>query len=350
MDIEEVRFNGRIPAIAYTDFTKIYLSWSLTGKQLEVARIHELSHIWLGHRLRLQTLKEEKGEVNHTLWNIAADLEIAKHIYTPEHNKTIKAPFSFLKNCITTEDTEKYVSEYAEGYYDELLEEKQDQQEGKSFDGDGNDFSGEDSKEGTESKEEVVAKAKSTAEEFMEKQAERSKCEQLHEKMKSFNPPKPSLASEMDMVFGRTKLSRVSSYRRPNRIESEFIIKGEVSKKKQPKLTVYVDRSGSFDDSKTLSATRRLEEVMKKYRGRILHDTIYFNDKLLKLDPKEGDGGTNYEAVIDYIMTNKSELNVVITDDDFCPDFQGKLPKTIVIPVGCKNTVFAEKTRSVEVE
>jgi predicted metal-dependent peptidase len=351
-EINEVRFNGRDPAIAYTDFSAIYLSWVLSGEELETARLHEMSHIWLQHQVRLGILEKDR-KINRLLWNIAADLEIAKYIYTKENNYHIKKPRSMLAGGITEDSLKGLKGEYAEDFYNELL--KDFKVKSISFDASGNQFDGEGvtvEKEGKSKQDigDIVKQAKEKAKEEKKKSDKVRSAKQLHETIVGFKPPKPSLASELDRIFGRNKIVRVSSYRRPSRAEGDFLLKGMISKKKAAKFTLYVDRSGSFNPDKTSLATKKLLEVIRKYRGKIEKDIIYFNNVLLHQDPGFGNGGTNYQAVVDDIIRNGSDVSIVITDDDDCVDFEKMtFPKVLVIPVGCVSTSLAHKIGAKEV-
>lgn len=348
-DIDEVRFNGKLPSIAYTDFSKIYLSWILSGGELETARIHEKSHIWLQHQCRLANLFSRLKYVNLHLWNLATDLEIAKYIYSEDDNYNIKKPRSFLSGGITTDLLNDFKGEYAEDFYEELLNKQT--LSSLSFDALGNMFSELDIAEQTVVEvSKVVESIARKVKEYKEGIKTKEEKDRLQEKILNFKPLKPSLASEIDSEFRRFKITKVSSYKRPNRQENkDFLFKGRASVRKNAKLTLYVDRSGSFSANKTNVATQRISEILLKYRGRLQNDVIYFNDTLYTEDPRSGSGGTNYKAVFDNILETNPEIAVVITDDDFCIDFTDRLKsKVIVIPVGCSHTVFASKVGAIE--
>lgn len=335
--IQIKRFHGDIPAIAYTDFRFVYLSWLISKKEYDTAFLHEAGHIWLQHQYRQQVLQKEEGKsFNRQCWLIASDMEIAKQLYDAYDNAIITAPRSSLKGAITTKDTEKYPTcEYAEDFYYELKKENNEQQSTCcqcESDEELDDVDPQNVKD-------LIEQAKKE----IEKIREQKQIQDTKEKIKDFKPPKPSLASEIDRHFGRTKGTRISSYRRPPRHESQdFIKKGMSSTARPPHLTLYVDRSGSFDTSKTATATSLIDTILKKYRGRITNDVIYFNDTLLSKDPINGGGGTNYQAVVDNIIKENAKLSIVITDDDgYSPDKKYELPPTIVVPVGASHTVLA---------
>lgn len=346
--IREIRFNGKVPSIAYTDFSAIYLSLILIGDELETARIHELSHIWLQHQIRLQNFEESIGKVDRMIWNIAADLEIAKYIYSDSDNFQITKPRSLLSGAITTSHLKGFSGEYAEDFYQELL--KNMKHSMVSFDASGNNFDKEQEEKQAANIPDIVKEAIEKSLQKKEANIQQKSKKQLHDAILDFKLPKPSLASEIDRAFGRNKIVRMSSYRRPSRHEGDFLLKGMISKKKAAKFTLYVDRSGSFNAHKTREATERLLRIVQKYRGKVEQDVLYFNDTLLLKDPINGTGGTNYQIVVADIMRNNAEINIVITDDDGCVDFDFKIKdKILVIPVGCASTNFARKTQSVEV-
>lgn len=335
--IEVKRFAGVDPSIGYTDFRFVYLSWSLSGDEYDTAFIHEAGHIWLQHQYRGKKLQASDGnQFDVQCWLLATDMEIARHLYTPDDERIITRPRSALNGGITSEHTSKYPHcVYAEDYYAELKKEKDTkpkctchQEEGETQD------------EEPQTVDSLIEQAKKEVSEMQNKK----QLKQAQKKSDSFRPPKPSLASEIDRHLGRTKVIRASSYKRPPRRESsDFIKKGVASTLQTPRMTLYVDRSGSFDATKTATATNLIEKILLKYRGRINHDVIYFNDTLLAKDPLNGSGGTNYNAVIDNIIRDRARLSIIITDDDSYtrPDGLAKIPATIVIPVGTKRTNIA---------
>ncbi len=336
---EKPTTNGEI---GYTDFTAIYISGQLVGKERELVVKHELSHIWLQHNLRGIKFKKNRKETDHTLLNVAMDLEIAKHLYDEHDFKTIKSRYSLVNGGITQEDCKKYPNcQYFEEYYLEL--EKEQKQNLKSWDT-ANKF---DLKDKTKSSQrrESVAQAKEKIREL-----NKQRSIQKHQlKLREYKI-KPSLASEIDAVAGRQKIARIKSYRRPNRIESEFFSKGTISIRKTPKITIYIDRSGSFDVQKTSEATNTLRKILSKYRGSIINDVLYFNDELMEKDPMIGNGGTNHQAVVDEIVKSQSELSIIVTDDDDgLSEIPKNLPKTLIIPIGCQHTSIARKLGVIEV-
>ena len=79
---------------------------------------------------------------------------------------------------------------------------------------------------------------------------------------------------------------------------------------------VYVDRSGSFDASKTALAEKTLKDILQVYRANVDRDVLYFSDRVFKYDSRDIGGGTSYESVWDSIVKDPAEVAVVITDSD----------------------------------
>jgi predicted metal-dependent peptidase len=343
--IEEKEVN--IPgSISYTDFTNIYLNFNFIESELELCRIHEMSHIWLQHHIRGGIFKEKHKNVDHFLLNVAMDYEIAKHIYNDEDEVVLNRKNSRLFHTIKKKDTEMYPNcQYFEEYYFELL--KDANRNTRTIDAEHNKCH-KDSKntDGIAKNREVLVKEAKEKSKKIHKKNNIQKHQSLLENYKI----KPSLASEIDAIAGRQKISRIKSYRRPARRDGDFFNKGEISKRKTPKITIYVDRSGSFDDTKTMQATQALRKILLKYRGSINHDTLYFNDRLMVKDPIVGSGGTNHQAVVEEIKQSLSQLSIIITDnDDGLSNIPDKLPPIIILPIGCSNTILANKLRVKEV-
>lgn len=336
------RFAGIIPAIAYTDFSAVYLSLVLQGDEYDVAYKHECGHIWLQHQYRGTAIRiEEEKNYNHQCWLLATDYEIAKHLYDKNDDVLITRPRSVLVGGVTNAMTNKYPNcIYAEDFYQELKKEKQQNQcNCCQYDEDNDTLP-------SETAETLIEKAKSE----LEKVEKAKQINQSQAEINQFKPPKPSLASLIDRHLGRTKIKRVNSYRRPYRRENNtnFLKKGYKNKLQTPYLTLYVDRSGSFDESKTAKATNLITKILQKYRGRINQDVIYFNDKLLIDDPVTGGGGTNYSAVVDNIIKERANLAIIITDDDNYNGEKVTLPTTLVVPVGVTSTNIASKLNLLE--
>ena len=353
--IEIKRFEGSDPAIAYTDFSKIYISNIVTRQdEYYVLYKHESSHIWLQHQLRAQTLYSvEKEKFNHNCWNQAADLEIAHHIYDKDDEEIINRPRSCLQKGISKKDLKRYPDcTYAEDFYYKLLN---DPLEKSSHDENINHKTfhienDEDQQQLSRStKEALINLAKKKLEDFkkgLQKQY-------ISEKTNHFLP-KASLSTEIDKHLGRVALARVKSYKRPNRREEgDFIRKGMVSKQTAPRVLIYLDRSASFCEQKTRKANKKLDEILMKYRTKIEKDVIFFHDHLFYEEPRSS-GGTNYIAVCEDIAASLATLAIVITDDDYCDVRCAKIlekSKTniLIIPVGCATTKLRSTVNAREV-
>ena len=342
--IKEITITGKDP-LAYTDFTAIYLSRYLLDKDLVVTRKHELSHIWLQHNTRGQAVKDLYKEVDMLILNIAADMEIAKHIYTIEDEEVFSYPRTLLGNCIKKQDCMKYPDcVYMEDFYAELIKDKENikNELGKIL----SDIREEDLEQAKVKIDvsEVVDNAKKELQEDAEKTQRDRNLQKLQSRVNQFKI-KPSLGSEIDRYLGRYARTTTRSYKRPNRRDSDFMQKGYAVQLKSPRLVVYQDRSGSFDATKTLSANKELSRLLAKYRGRVKRDVLYFNDDLFEADPINGSGGTNYQVVVDDLLKQKSNLAIIITDNDSADGLiiNKKIPKVLVVCVGCDSSDIARK-------
>lgn len=353
-----VYFDGLLPAPGYTDYVRAYVSRSLPGKDQAVVLKHELAHIYMQHLTRglavmpaaVRLRQESQGQAFvRKAWNIACDMEIATHIYTDDDNTWLTSTFSMLAPMvpITRASCARFpLCEYAEEFFEELL--AQGVVEEQSHDGDANDAA-ETAADGVYNAAvgvdvpAVVADASRRIESALAAAAAHKGLVQAVRE-----PPRPTLASTIDRYLGRAAVTRAPSYRRPPRREREAadIIKpGRVCKPMTPAVTIYVDRSGSFDASKTFAAEEALKSVLLKYRSRITRDVLYFSDTVYTKDsPMYGGGGTNYAAVWDNIVKDRSAaLSIVITDSDPC----GALampkvaPEVIVVHIGGGSNSFA---------
>jgi predicted metal-dependent peptidase len=339
--IREIYFDGRHPAIAYTDYSAVYISTTLQGAQRRTALKHEKGHIWLQHQGRKARLG--KG-VDNQLWNIAADLEIAKHLYTQADALAISEPRSALAGGVSKEHCEQYPNcTYAEEFYAALLENPGNEM--RSHDG-GANIEGLP-QEVQQALQEILAAAKQASEESDAAEVKAESAARVQQAVKGFQPPKPSLAGLIDRHLGRGKVSPVKGYARPSRRASsaDLILKGRKLTVKAPHLTVYVDRSGSFCPAKTAASLSTLKECLTKYRGRVELDVVYFATTLMLADPGKGAGGTNYQPVVDAIYRDRADVSVIITDQDSAEGVTVPkgMPSVLVVPVGCSITSIGAK-------
>lgn len=346
--IEVVRFSGREPAIGYTDYSRVYISELVTDRaQYQTLHRHECGHIWLQHQLRGVRLRKDEGRTfDVRRWNISADLEIARHLYDSNDEAAICSPRSWLRGGICAEHVAQYPDcTYAEEYYFSMKE--QPMMDADSHDGMANTATGEQIEDQdnnlTESIESLIKSATKLVAESVAAQNEIWRGIDVQADIKNFKP-RPTLASDIDHRLGRPALARVRSYRRPSRREciSEMIKKGVTTVARTPKVSIYIDRSGSFTPVKTEAANIALNHILRKHRARIARDVWYFSDYVSSSELLGG--GTNYVAVAKHIRDAAPELAIVLTDDDMCDPKAADIlsgEKVIVIPVGAQATNLA---------
>lgn len=354
--IPVIEFHDRRISVGYTDYSAVYISSAVVGAQRATLLKHEKGHIWLQHQSRKLAFTKTLDKIDHKLWNLAADLEIAKHLYTAKDEEAIGEPRSHLAGGITKSHCETYPdATYAEEFYHALLNDDN----GKSLashDGEMNDLAceaggGQDGQAAQDGQapadiSEVVKEALEQAAKDALEQAAAAALAQQQYSVSGFTPPKPSLSSLLDRHLGRSKVEPKRSYARPSRrlSTSDLILKGSKCKPMAPKLAVYVDRSGSFCPDKTADSLLALNECLVKYRGRVEFDVVYFADKLMLKDPGRGVGGTNYQPVVDLIAKDRAEVSVIITDADSADGVKvpKDMPAVVVVPIACDVTSIGQ--------
>lgn len=358
MIIEEKGFDGMQPSPGYTDFRYIFISRSLSALQADIMRKHASCHIWLLHNLR----KPKNADLK--LWGIATDVEIALNIYTENDEFIINRPRSLLKDVITRQNLPDGLPDglvYAEEIYEWLAAQPIAKQLNfpKSHDGDANDYGGgEDEQEEISNKpQDLISQARDYCEELERASEDKARSatsrQQVEEFQKQVEEQRKftlhgALEAELAACFA---VRRKTSYRRPKRRENpDFIQKGVVKIRNRPHIIVYCDRSSSFDENKTRTATERVKDICKKYRANVRVDVLYFNDQIMEDDPLQGEGGTNYGAVRDSIQKHNPEIAVVITDDDPCESLEPVNARVLVIPVGSSRTFFARRIGGKDVD
>lgn len=359
------RFHGNKPAIGYTDWSAVHISWLVPAGSDAYLTLHkhECGHIWLQHQLRTADMRKAWPEpLDRRLWNIALDMEIAKHLYSDVDRAVIEAPRSWLNGGITQKHCEQYPDcQYAEEYYAALLEKPLEDDGADSHDGDAmpedgdGDGAGQSEPDAAKDREpmsgdqlrQLVDAAVDAAGELMAAHNEATATKEA----KKYRP-RPTLASVLDHKLGRPALDRVASYRRPPRHEREggIIRKGVVLKRTAPRVMIYVDRSGSFTPAKTAAAEDALKAILRKYRASVQADTWRFSDYVSSAECPSG--GTNYAAVLEHIENHNPELAIVVTDDDHCPvglKLKDARKRIVVIPVGCSATNLARVIGATEI-
>lgn len=342
-----IEINGITPPW-YTDGAAIYITRECDIAQRNVLIKHESAHIYLQHRRREKALENKLNQkIDNRLANIAMDMEIAIHIYTDEDEKVIKQPLWILNGGIVKADAPKGLL-YREDIYTYLLENGTNK---KSHDWEHNTLcwliQKEDQNKNTEltekEKEKLTKKAikevEKTIEEETEKRRKQKKTEEAQRKVAV--KIKPTIGSEIDHLIG--KAQREGSYRRASRRNNRkqnILKKGILNKIKKQKVIIYLDRSWSFDDSKTKTAEEKLKYLLLKYRGKVEWEVLYFSDDVGK-QIRIG-WWTNYNAVINDINYRKPLISIIITDDDRCDNNLRTEEKIIVIPVWAEKTNIAK--------
>jgi predicted metal-dependent peptidase len=324
-----------------TDFNKIYVADGLGPMDDSIVELHELCHIWLRHNERCRAMKPK----NFLLWNIACDLEIARHCYDAAIVGHMALRTSVTHTGVRKEDADKYPGcQYAEEYYREL-EREQDALQGladrvwRDLDKDGiNNETG--SASVPIDPQDLI---KSLADRLRSR-ADKNKATAVQNKTKAHleSQPKPSICSEIDRFLGRYRTVGMSSYRKPPRYAtSGFLRKGKKLMPKRPRVAIYVDRSGSFTPDKTAMAESALSTLLARYGSSVTHDTLEFSNDV-GINISHGHG-TNYGAVHESISRDRPKLAIVVTDDDNCPPLKTcQDTRVIVVPIGCSSTSVAK--------
>lgn len=339
-----------IGAPAKTDFVKIYIDEGVSGKEFLVLLKHEKSHIWLEHNKRYV-----KG-MEHSVWTMATEMEIARNIYSPEDIAVISSPMSMIKGGILPDTIPDLPQELtlAEEIYDWLIKNKDAQESCKDKHtcdcSDHKDKQQEGSSQRAEAQQvrQKIQDVKEAIEQAV-KSAEAEKS--VLENLKEIRNRRPTLVSIMDSLL-RKRHEREQTFRRPSRREygNDVIVRGRMTFQRPPLVEIFVDRSGSFTPEKTRKAQDALKDILKRYNSSVKNDVWFFGSG--KISAKDFEGGdTPYHLIIEHINRTTPKIAVIVTDDDSCCDFK-ELPKgtqIITVPIGCSQTDFARKTKAIEV-
>lgn len=139
-------------------------------------------------------------------------------------------------------------------------------------------------------------------------------------------------------MFIRDELSyqRAASWKHPSKKQSPggIISKGKARSYnvEVPKINVYFDRSGSWDDSKIKvgqQAVASLKDLEKK--GKIKIGVYYFADHVHSTpEEAEAEGGTGAcQEILDHIKATKANNVIVMTDSDM--DYQGAFTNPVKV-------------------
>ena len=330
----------------------IYLRDDLPADIRMLVHRHELYHCYAQHALRRENFFADK-KPNYIKWNIAADCEIARAIYSEDDIALITAPRSILngavlpdtikahKNIVTAEELYEYIPDdmlqnialdvHTQG---EEKEEKQEKQ-GREVD--------------AQKAREDAIKAVKKAEEKAKREAAARNAQAAVEKECAL--PKPHSISEEIAAIAAGSLKVCESYVRPNRRNSGRIIKrGYIVKRHVPKILIAVDRSGSFSPHKTAQSEKKLKELISAYGGRVNADIIYFGDsRLYTKDPLHGNGDTPYYLVAAWIDKYRPVMSIIITDNDEAePYTPPKGCAVFAVPIGCEKSECLKNWRNVK--
>lgn len=328
-----------MPAPAYTDFVKIYVDEALSAAEENVAIRHEQAHIWCEHNLRSR--KDRVDEI----WRVSCELEIARNIYTVEDIAVISRPRSRLSGGYLPSSINELPEEIilAEEIYDWLINNQDKMLQKQSFCSCSCISENEEEKVQTDEPGELVSAAKEADE---KNEIQKQIQENISSKIKTVKHRQPSLADELDALL-RHRIVRERSYRRPSRRtgDESIIEKGLYSSQRRPLIEVFVDRSGSFDGTKTSIAETVLKMVLLKYNVQIKYDVFFFGNDKLSPNDFVGGGNTPYHLIVKHIEKTQPKIALVITDDDAAHSTKIKAKTNIMcLPVGARSTKFAAAT------
>lgn len=333
-----VRLAKHGPAPAWTDNGVIFILDVLNDSERRCALRHELGHIMLLHQQ-----KAVKNKWDPTLANIAGDAEIALTLYDDDDEKVMGRAGSLLRSGIT----KKWAHDHAPGcstieeIYEHLKKHAitvhsscghvHDQQKDKSTTG--KPFS----------PEEIQAKLQEL-ERDLNKQSQKHRLHQApkQRRQKGFHDVIADIAREA--------IIRSRTYRRPSRRHpsTDLLRKGVRTRKTRPKISVYVDRSGSFTPDKTAMAEQEMQSIAHRYAANLRVDFLFFSDAISYNSAEIQGGGTNYVDVAKHIIATQPRVAVVITDDDHC-DTLPQIPSTVQVfakLINCSSSDFASKVRA----
>lgn len=328
-----------MPAPAYTDFVKIFIADELNVSEENVSIRHEQAHIWCEHNRRY------KKKYDRELWNISCEIEIARNIYTNQDISVIEAPRSRLSGGYLPDSIKKLPSLllYAEEIY-EWLKNNPEEIPAKQLmcKCDSARSKRDDEQPSSEDIRSIIEEAKNDLDK-LDLQRQSQEC--LKSKLVAIRYKQPSLADELDAIL-RHRIVREYSYRRPSRRSNNinYIEKGLISRCKRPLVEIFIDRSGSFNASKTRDAEFALKRVLAKYNAQIRSDVFFFGSDRLSAEDINGGGNTPYHLIMDHINRTIPKIAIVITDDDPAGPFSRiafKDTEILCLPIGCNSTKFS---------
>lgn len=349
----------KISRVGYTDFERVWLSPDLAGQDRDIAMIHECSHIWLGHRGRSKAAQKAHGAAfdPHT-WNVALDCEIAQHVYTKEQTAHIANHQGLLKGGIVW-PMDGASGEFAEEIYASIMAMTPENrpcerskhlpppqgapadQDALGAPADPNALSGPGAAQDA-GPDAAGPDAPMTKTEL--RQAIKQIEERFGERLTKPVTRKSKLSSDI-AALARTAERRIRSTSVASRrqLDKTLVLPGYRAAKFAPKVEIFVDRSGSFDQAKTQASLAQVEKLIAKYGAKIKREIFYFGDgKLRKDDPRVGYGDTPYHLIYNHLKLSQPALAVVITDDDHCASAPAIPVPVRVLCVGSTSSCVSE--------
>jgi hypothetical protein len=272
---------------------------------ISLALRHELAHVVLQHLLR----RKQHGCEYDQLANIAADVELSQW-YNPEDNQFINR-FCPTSCYVGNPKFKKYHSSTFEEIYDDLL--KDAKVVTITFDSLG------DCKDGEyeELPEELQEVIQGILEDIKKEMVSRTEVTYLRTPRRTgevkFSKSANALfeiESDYLEIIRPTK-KRSFLFENPIYSGTKIIFPSKHKlRRKSATVHVFVDRSGSMDETKTKAA----EDVVEKlghHKGLSLVKHIFSDD----IDNSIG-GGTNYDGIVQYCKQFEIPNVIVITDND----------------------------------
>lgn len=334
----------KMPAPAYTDFSKIFVAREANNSQRSILIAHEHAHVWLNHNTRRpHDFGQEK--FNNHFWKMALEVEIARNIYTIDDEDEIRKPMTILSGGVVCDTFPEMPSDLllAEDIYI-WFQKNPDQieksnaklfcscSEERALEKEGEEGASPDmesvKKDIGDVKETLKTLAKKTPDKFIVKK-------------------KPSLAGEIDYLL-RSRKKRLKKYSRPSRREVDpFIFKGIKKIKKVPLVEIFVDRSGSMSGEKTGSSEEKLKHILKKYRASVENDVFYFSNGSLFNHDVPPNGSNPYGLVMDHLEKSRPEIAVILTDYDETDTIRltplsHDVTKILCVPICAERTAISD--------
>lgn len=330
-------------APGYTDFVRIYIASELNRAEYRTTLRHEQAHVWARHNMRVPP------DARADEWMIACEMEIARSIYDDADLATITAPRSRLNGAYLPDTIPDMPADLllAEDIYQWLVDHPHESPEQSSC-GCGCTHTEPDATDDGAPAPMSIGdiRAEMDAQEGRQRAAAvalADYAELLHRR--------PSLTEAIDAHL-RVRVERESSYRRPSRRDVPgAILRGRRTEPRPPRVEIFVDRSGSFDEAKTASAEQSLSTILARYGASIRSDVWFFGAGELRARDSRHGGDTPYPLIAEHLLRSRPKLAIVITDDDQC----GPLPSIphgthiLCMPIGCTHTAFAPAIGAVEV-